>query len=88
MIRAILLIILLMVIYHAVKTVLRSAINAYYYNDNMQTPKRISGEEMVRDPQCLTYVVKSRSLARRVAGKTEHFCSAACADEYERAHRA
>jgi uncharacterized protein len=83
--RVILFFILLMVIYQAVKVVFRSAISAYR-GGAMRTP-RIPGEEMVQDPQCRTYVVKGRAVARRIAGRTTYFCSAGCADAYERDHR-
>jgi uncharacterized protein len=83
--RAALFFILLMVVYQAVKVVVRSALSAYRGGEP-RTP-RIPGEEMVQDPQCRTYVVKGRALARRIGGKTTYFCSAGCADAYERDHR-
>jgi uncharacterized protein len=83
--RAILFFILLMVIYQSVKVVFRSAMSAYRGGEP-RTP-RIPGEEMVQDPQCRTYVVKDRALARRIGGRTTYFCSAGCADAYERDHR-
>ena len=83
--RAILFFILLMVIYQAVKAVFHSA-RAAYRGEEQRTP-RIPGEEMVQDPQCRTYVVKGRALSRRIAGRTAYFCSAGCADAYERDHR-
>ena len=83
--RAILFFILLVVVYQAVKTVLRAAVAAYRGGD--ERSPRIPGEEMVQDPQCRTYVVKGRALARRIAGRTTYFCSAGCADAYERDHR-
>ena len=83
--RAIIFFILLMVIYQAVKVVFRSAMSAY--QDGEPRAPRIPGEEMVQDPQCRTYVVKGRALARRIGGKTTYFCSAGCADAYERDHR-
>ena len=83
--RAILFFILLMVVYQAVKVVIRSALTAYRGGEQ-RTP-RIPGEEMVQDPQCRTYVVKGRALARRIGGRTTYFCSAGCADAYEREHR-
>jgi uncharacterized protein len=85
MIRAIFIFILLMVIYQAVKTVFRSAIAAYH--DGEDRPPRIPGEEMVRDPQCRTYVVKGRAVSRSIGGQTTYFCSDACADDYVRDHR-
>jgi uncharacterized protein len=83
--RALLIFILIVVIYQAVKTVFRAALSTYQAGE--KRPPRIPGEEMVRDPQCRTYVVKDRALIRRIGGRTEHFCSTACADAYERDHR-
>jgi uncharacterized protein len=83
--RAILFLLLAIVVYQAVKVIVRSALSAYRGGEQ-RTP-RIPGEEMVRDPQCRTYVVKGRALARRIAGRNEYFCSAGCADAYERDHR-
>ena len=85
MIRAFLIFILIVVAYQAVKIVFRSALSTYHGGE--KRPPRIPGEEMVQDPQCRTYVVKDRALIRRIGGRTEHFCSAACADAYERDHR-
>jgi uncharacterized protein len=85
-VRAVLYFILLLVVYRAVKTVVRAAMTAYRGGEG-HAP-RIPGEEMVRDPQCRTYVVKGRALARRIGGRTTYFCSAGCADAYERDHRA
>jgi len=85
MMRALLLFILIVVVYKAVKTVFRAALSTY--TDGEKRPPRIPGEEMVQDPQCLTYVVKDRALIRRIGGRKEHFCSAGCADAYERDHR-
>jgi YHS domain-containing protein len=83
--RAVLFFILLMAVYQAVKVVFRSALSAYRGGE--PRAPRIPGEEMVQDPQCRTYVVKGRALARRIGGKTTYFCSADCADAYERDHR-
>jgi len=83
--RAFFIFILIVVIYQAVKTVFRAALSTYQAGE--KRPPRIPGEEMVQDPQCRTYVIKDRSLIRRIGGRTEHFCSAACADAYERDHR-
>ena len=83
--RAILFFILLIVVYQAVKVVFRAALSTYRGGE--QRAPRIPGEEMVQDPQCRTYVVKGRALARRIGGRTTYFCSAGCADAYERDHR-
>ncbi len=83
--RAVIFFIFLMVVYQAVKVVLRSALSSYRGGE--PRAPRIPGEEMVQDPQCRTYVVKGRALARRIGGRTTYFCSAGCADAYERDHR-
>ena len=84
--RAILLLIIVVLLYQAVKTIVRSAVAAYHDQDNRR-PRRIPGQEMVQDPNCRTYIVKERACIRRISGKTEYFCSNACADAYERSRR-
>ena len=37
-------------------------------------------EDLVRDRICNTFVPRSRALTASVAGREEHFCSAACRD--------
>jgi len=84
MIRAILVFILVMLVYQALKVLFRSALNAARGGDRED---RLPGAEMVQDPQCRTYIVKDRAVVRQINGERLHFCSAACADEYERSHR-
>ena len=36
-------------------------------------------DELVKDPVCNTYVVKSRALSRVDGGEVRYFCSAECA---------
>ncbi len=40
------------------------------------------GEEMVRDPQCGTYLPRSDAVTAVVKGRTHHFCSPACRDAF------
>ncbi len=88
MIRALFYAFLLLVLYQAVKTVIRSAISAYGESDEpRRRSDRLPGEEMVQDPQCRTYVLKDRAVRRRIGGMTAYFCSNACADEYARGRR-
>ncbi len=88
MIRALFYAILLLVIYQAVKIVIRSAVSAYGEGDEpRRRSDRLPGEEMVQDPQCHTYVLKERAVKRRIGGMTAYFCSSNCADEYERGRR-
>ena len=36
-------------------------------------------DELVKDPVCQTYVVKSKAVTRADAGEVRYFCSAECA---------
>jgi hypothetical protein len=77
----------ILVIYFALKTVVRSAVRAYH-DDEQRRGKRIMGDEMVLDPECRTYVIKDRAVTRRIRGTLTHFCSDACARRYEDKNRA
>ena len=44
--------------------------------------KSRAGEEMVRDPQCGTFLPRSDALSATVAGERHFFCSAACRDAF------
>jgi YHS domain-containing protein len=80
MIRALLIVFLAMLVYSAIKTVLRSAGRAY---QNGERKARMHGAEMVLDPQCRTYVIKDRAFSRRIKGNLVYFCSEDCANKYE-----
>jgi YHS domain-containing protein len=45
-------------------------------------PPTRSGEQMVRDPVCGTYLPASTAIAAEIDGQSHHFCSAACRDAY------
>jgi len=85
--RGLLLFLAIFVIYFALKTVVRSAVRSYH-DDEQQRNKRVIGDEMVLDPECRTYVVKDRAIARRIRGTLTYFCSEACARQYEEKNRA
>lgn len=38
--------------------------------------------EMVKDPNCETYVPKNEAISKTLAGTTHYFCSEKCAEEY------
>ncbi len=42
-------------------------------------------DELVKDPVCQTYVVKSRAVSRTAGGEVSYFCSEACARRASRA---
>ncbi len=39
-------------------------------------------DELVKDPVCQTYVVRSRAVSRTDRGEVHYFCSAECARRY------
>ena len=41
--------------------------------------RRILPDELVKDPVCQTYIVKSRAVRRSAAGGIRYFCSEQCA---------
>jgi YHS domain-containing protein len=41
-------------------------------------------DEMVQDPNCLTYIPKGSAIRKSVAGETHFFCSQKCIDEFRR----
>ena len=41
-------------------------------------------DEMVQDPNCLTYIPKGTAIRKSVEGETHFFCSQACFDEFRR----
>jgi uncharacterized protein len=42
----------------------------------------ITSDELVKDPVCGTYIVRSRAVNRAVAGGDRHFCSVECANRF------
>ena len=41
-------------------------------------------DEMVQDPNCLTYIPKGSAIRKSVEGETHFFCSQKCIDEFRR----
>ncbi len=54
---------------------LRRALNA---PKGPPAEKTSRGEEMVKDPQCGTYLPKSDAYPAQIDGRTVYFCSAEC----------
>lgn len=46
-----------------------------------QRPRELQ-DELVKDPVCQTYVVRSRAVTRRAEGTTHYFCSPECAGRF------
>ena len=49
-----------------------------------QPPKERSLGELVRDPNCGTYVAKTSAIVAGSGDNTRYFCSVKCRDEHER----
>ena len=43
-----------------------------------------SGEELVEDPNCHTYIPISQACRKEIAGKEHYFCSKECSEEYRK----
>jgi len=80
MIRALFIVFLAMLVYSAIKTVLRAAARSYHEEARKE---QAHGAEMVLDPQCRTYVIKDRATTRRIKGSLIYFCSEDCANKHE-----
>jgi YHS domain-containing protein len=44
--------------------------------------RRITSDELVKDPVCGTYIVRSRAVSRPAADGSRYFCSAECAGRF------
>jgi uncharacterized protein len=44
--------------------------------------KTRQGEDMVRDPQCGTYLPRGDAIEKTIGGEKHYFCSARCRDEF------
>ncbi len=85
MIRSLLILFCIAVIYYAFKTVFRSAVGSYHAEDRHRDFPL--GKDMILDPECHTYVLKSRAVTRNIGGKLCSFCSETCAKQYEEKSR-
>jgi hypothetical protein len=48
----------------------------------LRNSESLQDADMIRDPQCGVYFLKSQGVAARIQGETLHFCSVACRDSY------
>jgi YHS domain-containing protein len=48
----------------------------------MPPRQRAGADELVKDPVCNTYVVRSRAVTVTDAGVPRYFCSARCAEQF------
>jgi YHS domain-containing protein len=47
-----------------------------------RAPEGPRRDELVKDPVCQTYVVRSRAISRTAGGEARYFCSDDCARRY------
>ena len=50
-----------------------------------RAPERLGGE-LVRDPQCGTFIPKARAIVSGSGADAKYFCSVECRDQYEKLH--
>jgi hypothetical protein len=50
-----------------------------------RNPERLGGE-LVRDPQCGTYIPKARAIVAGSGEAAQYFCSTTCRDTYVTSH--
>lgn len=82
MIRLLLLAIFCFLLY-AIWTALRAIVGSNRQHPAEERPeKSASGEEMVQDPVCGTYVPASDAVTARIKGRRLYFCSEQCRDVY------
>ena len=58
-------------------------IRAIFPSSTRKKKENLSSEtEMVKDPNCETYIPKAEAVAKTVQGKEHFFCSEKCAEEF------
>ena len=57
------------------------------WRPRLPSPGPARRDELVKDPVCQTYVVMSRAVRREIGGAPAYFCSAECAERYQRGER-
>jgi uncharacterized protein len=54
-------------------------------------PRPVEGsgarDELVKDPVCQTYVVRSRAIRNEAGGRSVYFCSTRCAEQFRERER-
>lgn len=51
-------------------------------SDRQEVPANRNTAELIQDPQCGAYILPAQGVATQVNGKTYHFCSEGCRDEF------
>lgn len=58
-----------------------AVVEGYRGDAGRRAPRQAGGAALVRDRVCNTFVPRERALKAEIAGREEHFCSAACRDK-------
>ena len=76
-------IILLALLFYLGYTLLTFVIRSFTAKPLQTPPEKTSGgEDMVRDPQCETYLPRGDAISKKVKGVQQYFCSEKCRDEF------
>ena len=79
MVRYLLFLILGIIVYQVLKGLIRS-LTATGERGSRLSPAR--GDDLVRDPECETYVPRADALPAVVGGVTHYFCSSECLTKF------
>ena len=78
MIRIAIFVFLLIGLYKLLRGLVKSSGNSGW----QEVPADKSTAELVQDPQCGAYILPAQGTSTRLTGKTYHFCSEACRDQF------
>ena len=82
MIRYLLLFILFAILYHLLRSTIRSLFAPSGRRTKPRREENLPSEELVQDPFCLTYVPIRSALRKKISGRELFFCSRECAERY------
>ena len=78
MVRLVIFVFLVIVVYK----LLGGLIKGVSVSSRPEVPANKSTAELVQDPQCGAYILPAQGVDGRLAGKTYHFCSESCRDQF------
>ncbi len=82
--RLLVVLLLLFVFYLLVKVLIGFA----FLSSRQRMRRESMGGDMVQDPNCETYIPRSRAIEKKMAGQTVYFCSQPCLDAFFEKRRA
>ncbi len=78
MIRLVIFVFLVIVVYK----LLRGLVKGMGVSDRQEVSADQSDADLVQDPQCGAFILPAQGVSIRVGGKTYHFCSDSCRDNF------